>query len=144
MLTGPKPSAISERTAAPVGVTSSASMGLPVTGHPFRSDRAATELLDRIYNAESVLQDMDRQLYGNRSKMEVGEKQPATPRSRASVASRGLSTSYGPTALHKKSLELGMKELEPIKSSLKELTEVTLPELERDLREAGAPPIEGQ
>lgn len=110
----------------------------------FRSDRAATELLDRIYNAELVLQDLDKKLNGNRSKMEVGEKQPATPRSRVSVASRGLTTSYGPTALHKKSLELGMKELEPIKSSLKVLTEETLPELERDLREAGAPPIKGQ
>ena len=36
-----------------------------------------------------------------------------------------------------------LKELEPIQSNLKELTEKTLPELEQDLKEAGAPWIEG-
>ena len=110
----------------------------------FRINRETPELLNRIYEAEAALQELDRQLNGESSKTEVGEKQTATPGARFSVASMGLSTSYGPTGLHRESLALCIKEVEPIKTGVEELTKETLPQLERELKEAGAPWIEGQ
>ena len=43
---------------------------------------------------------------------------------------------------HRKSLELGINELEPIKLGVEKLTKETLPQLERDLKDAGAPRID--
>ncbi|MEN8227756.1 MAG: glycosyl hydrolase [Bacteroidota bacterium] len=108
----------------------------------FRSDRENPEIQSRIFETETLLLDLDRQLNGNRSKMEVGEKQTATPRNRISVAWRGLNTTYGPTDLHRESLELGIKELEPIKLGVEKLSNEILPQLERELKEAGAPWID--
>ncbi|MCK5136944.1 MAG: hypothetical protein KAR19_14250 [Bacteroidales bacterium] len=110
----------------------------------YRIDLETPDLLNRINGVEAVLHDLEKQLNGSPSKMEVGEKQPATPRNRMSVSSRGLSTTYGPSDLHMESLILGRKELEPIRDGLMEVMEAVLPQLERDLKEAGAPWIEGQ
>jgi hypothetical protein len=46
--------------------------------------------------------------------------------------------------MHKQSLEAGKSELAKIKQDLAEIVEVTLPQLEKELKEAGAPWIEGQ
>jgi hypothetical protein len=46
--------------------------------------------------------------------------------------------------LHKQSLETGKSELAKIKQPLSEISEITLPRLEKELKEAGAPWIEGQ
>ena len=83
-------------------------------------------------------------LNGYSSKSEIGEKDLPSPRERLSVASRGLSTSYGPTDLHRESLELGRLELDPIMKAVKKLTEESIPAVEKQLQEAGAPWIEGQ
>ena len=109
-----------------------------------RIDGEVPELLNRIYETDLTLQKLDGQLSGNSSKGEVGEKSIATPAGRLSVASMGLSTTYGPTELHMESLELGLKQIEPIKSGVKEMIEVILPQLEQDLMKAGAPWIEGE
>ena len=108
----------------------------------YRIDRETPDLLNRINGVETVLHDLDKQLNGSPSKREVGEKQPATPRNRLSVSSRGLATTYGPSDLHMQSLTLGRKELEPIRDGLMEVMEEALPQLEMDLKQAGAPPIE--
>ncbi|MCK4750158.1 MAG: hypothetical protein KAT15_24045, partial [Bacteroidales bacterium] len=110
----------------------------------FILDRNAPELLEQVYKVESVIRQLDLQLNGNQSKNEMGEKQVPTPGLRMMVGSRGLSTSYGPTELHRESLELGKKELEPITSELKKVTNELLPGLEKALKDAGAPWIEGQ
>ena len=46
--------------------------------------------------------------------------------------------------MHQQSLEAGKSELAKIKQELAEIIEVTLPQLEKELKEAGAPWIEGQ
>ena len=46
--------------------------------------------------------------------------------------------------MHRQSLELGKQELDPIKAYLERLTGEVIPGLEQELREAGAPLIEGQ
>lgn len=110
----------------------------------FRIEGENQKLLSRIYVAESTLKQLDLQLNGNSSKREILEKQSATPLTRISVASSGLRTTYGPTDLHKESLVLCKKELNPIIVGVKELTEETIPNLEQELKNAGAPYIEGQ
>lgn len=110
----------------------------------FQIDGDHQELLQRIYQVEAQLQALDRQLDGNQAKMEIGEKQLPTPGSRLSVARQGLGTTYGPTMLHRESLDLGKNELAPIKADAKEILEVKIPGLGRDLAAAGAPWIQGQ
>ena len=55
----------------------------------------------------------------------------------------GLSTTYGPTALHEKSLGMAEAELPGLKSKVDALTGTTLPDLIQRLKDAGAPYIQG-
>jgi len=110
----------------------------------FRMDRQPSGMLERIYEAEEAFRELDTQLHGSPSKAEVGEKNPPTPGTRLSVCMRGLSTTYGPADLHKKSLEIGKRELVPLREKLGKLTGQVLPQLEEELRQAGAPWIEGE
>ncbi len=58
------------------------------------------------------------------------------------VAYRGLSTTYGPTDLHRESLKLGLEELKPLQSELKKLAGEMIPELWKSMKEAGAPLVD--
>ena len=109
-----------------------------------RLDQDTPELLQRIYELDALFRKLDVRANGHPSKNEVGEKQSPTPNNRYYTASRGLNSLYGPTGLHRQSLELGKQELEPIKAYLERLTAEVIPQLEEELREAGAPLIEGQ
>jgi hypothetical protein len=110
----------------------------------FRLDKEAKDLELRIHNTSEKLKELYSLMHGSPSKNEVGESGPPTPGGTLNVASRGLVTTYGPTTMHKQSLEIGKSELAKIKLSLEEIIEVNLPQLEKDLKEAGAPWIEGQ
>jgi hypothetical protein len=110
----------------------------------FRMDQEVPGLLGRIYDAEREVQELDRAMNGTRTKSEIGEKQVATPADRISVARSGLATTYGPTALHKESLGMGIRELDPIQLGLVKLLEEILPGIESELKNAGAPWVEGQ
>ncbi len=105
-------------------------------------DRDTPRLLERVYEADSVVKQLDMQLGGNPSMEEVGEKQVPSPGLRMMVASRGLSTTYGPTELHKESLKMGKEELAPVKEGVEQLTGELLPQLEKALKAAGAPWIQ--
>ncbi len=109
-----------------------------------RLDREENDLVTRIYNARMRLLDLDKQLNGDDTKDEIGERSSPTPRSRMSVGMRGLRTTYGPTPMHKESLEIGKNQLAGLKSELTEITDNVLPGIEQALRDAGAPWIEGQ
>ena len=107
-------------------------------------DKESKELESRIHDARLKLLELNKQLNGSSVKAEVGESGPPTPQSRLSIAFYGLTTTYGPTTLHRESLEICKKQIAEIKLSLTELVDHTLPQLESDLKEAGAPWIEGQ
>jgi photosystem II stability/assembly factor-like uncharacterized protein len=110
----------------------------------YQMNQEVPQLLTRIAELEKTALGLQIDLSGYSSKSEIGEKDGITPRERFSVASAGLSTSYGPTNMHRESLKLGRSELDPIKTGVKKLTEEMLPLLEQELSEAGAPWIEGQ
>jgi hypothetical protein len=59
------------------------------------------------------------------------------------VGYRGLSTTYGPTEMHRQSIQVGQAELAPIRSEIEGYADEVVPSLERELEGLGAPPIEG-
>ncbi len=102
------------------------------------------ELETRIYQVSRDLQDLDIQLNGNQSKDEIGEKNAPTVNSRLGVAFRGVRTTYGPTALHRESLELANNMLTDIKTVLMRIVSTDMPSIESALESLGAPWMEGQ
>ena len=107
----------------------------------FRLDKDNSTMLEKVHDADSSLRELEIKFNGYRTKNEIGEKQNPTPGSRLGVAYRGLSTTYGPTPLHRQSLELAKKELVPIQLELEKFNKEVLDRLENELVEAGAPII---
>jgi len=105
----------------------------------FRMEGDAGELLEEVYRTEAEVHKLYGALYGRQSKAQVGVQDAATLQTRWSVARSGLSTSYGPTPMHRESLQNGRDEMKPIKEQVRTLKNTTLPALEEKLRQAGAP-----
>ena len=99
------------------------------------------ELNSKLYSAEKELNYLEKMIKGSSSKGEVGEKTEATIQSRLSFASRGLSTTYGPTKLHKESLELAKKSFNNLKPRVEKMFKETLPNLKKLLEKHGSPYI---
>jgi hypothetical protein len=56
----------------------------------------------------------------------------------------GAGTTYGPTPMHRRSLEIAKSEYEALKTELNDIHERRIPETEKLLIDAGAPWMEGQ
>ena len=98
-----------------------------------------------IYYLNQQLIDIKKKLYGNSSKDQIGEKNNPTVMSRLSAASMGVQNStYGPTPTHVKSLEMAKTEFASIKTELENVVNIQIPNVEKQLINAGAPWIEGQ
>lgn len=108
-----------------------------------RADSLDPDLNDRLYQTRLELLELREQMRGSEAKGEIGERGPPTPSSRLSVGYRGLSTTYGPTEMHRQSIQAGQAELAPIRREIERYADDVLPSLERDLQGLGAPPIEG-
>jgi photosystem II stability/assembly factor-like uncharacterized protein len=103
------------------------------------------ELDEQIYQLKTELQEIEKQLYGNRSKDEIGEKDRPTFRSRLYFAQGGIrNITYGPTAAQRRSLEIAEAEFQDLKRSLDEIVNNKMPAMEKALVDAGAPWLEGQ
>lgn len=109
-----------------------------------RTSAAPGNLDNELHQLKQTLFELDEQLNGNRSKEQVGEKTKPTIADRHSVASSTFSSTYGPTSLHKMSLEIAKSEIQQLRIELNEIVEKELPEIEKALRDAGAPWMEGQ
>ena len=110
-------------------------------------ERANTEpgaLNKELYDLKQQLYNLEEKLYGNRTKSEIGERNSPTVNSRLRVGRRGLSTTYGPTPLHRESLTIAKKELATIADAVEEISMKTIPALEKNLQRVGAPYIHGQ
>jgi chromosome segregation ATPase len=105
----------------------------------FRMEDDAGDLLEEVYRTEAEVQKLNEMLNGKQTKGQVGEQEAATLETRWYVAEMGLSTSYGPTTMHKESLQTGIEEMKPIREQVRTLKNTTLPALEEKLRNAGAP-----
>lgn len=91
------------------------------------------------------LDKLDTRLNGNAAKNAVGEHNIPSIGDRIFVAVVGTSrSSYGPTATHKRSLEIAENEMKDVRNALSELLEKRIPSFEQQLQQAGAPWVPGQ
>jgi hypothetical protein len=99
----------------------------------------------KLFRIKQDLLKLDEKLNGNRSKNQIGEGNIPTIRRRINVAFRGtLNSTYGPTPTHIRSLEIARTEFTEFNSELNKILKQQIPELERELSDAGAPWMEGQ
>ena len=102
-------------------------------------------MYDQVFILRTEFLALDRRLNGNHSKQEVGAKNDPTVGERMGVARSGnWGSTYGPTPMHLESFEISKVEFAEINSSLKVLLDQKVPAMEKALKDAGAPWIEGQ
>jgi photosystem II stability/assembly factor-like uncharacterized protein len=109
-----------------------------------KTNAAPNDLLSKINAARINLLDIDKELNGDSTKGEIGESSKPTASDGGSLGWFGFSNTYGPTDEHKGLLSRVKSQLAKVKTDLKKVTEGVLPQLERELKQAGAPWIEGQ
>ncbi len=110
-----------------------------------KSVNPTEDLSNRIYQIRMSLLDIEKELSGDKTKGEIGERSNPTPADGQFIGMVALRTNtYGPTATHLAAFNRAEKQLNQIKTKLKDLTENVLPAIEKDLKIAGAPWIEGQ
>jgi len=96
-------------------------------------DAAVRALESRLYDAEEAL-------VGNHSKKRMGEATRRSVTDRLQVVTIGVvSSTYGPTRTHLRSLELAEQRFEEVRRALHAILDVELPELEDRIEAAGAP-----
>ncbi len=98
----------------------------------------------QLHELRESLLNIDRKLYGNRSRSAIGEKDDLTIRTRLGVALSSSSSTYGPTPTHKRSLEIARAQFTELKSELEYIVNIKMPQVEKAIIEAGAPWVEGQ
>lgn len=109
-----------------------------------KSVNPSTELFNKIYNAKIKLLAIDKELNGDRTKAEIGEKSNPTPLDGNYLGVMTSQNTYGPTANIKSAVDRAKNQLSNIKSKLSSLINIELKAIEIELKKAGAPWIEGQ
>ena len=102
------------------------------------------EIYTNLNQVREKLLDLEKALTGDKVKGEVGERSDPTPGDAEDIASSALNTTYGPTATHKAAFQVAKDQLERISNEIKEMNQKIIPQLEEQLKSAGAPWIEGQ
>ena len=101
-------------------------------------------LTQQLYQAKNQLADIDKELNGDSIKGEIGERSEPSASDGQSLGWLISSNTYGPTAEHKLLLSRVKNQLSEVKSKLKVLHKNTIPNLEQQVKDSGAPYIEGQ
>ncbi len=101
-------------------------------------------LESKLYDLKKRIATLDRMLTGSEAKSEIGERNPPTIRSRMGVARRALFSTYGPTEMHRRSLEIAKEEIAKVSKKILSISQKEIPAMEKALQDAGAPWIEGQ
>ncbi len=110
-----------------------------------RAQNVPGSLETKLYNLKQEIVDIQIEFYGSRAKGKIGERGNPTVYSRMSAAHMGtMKSTYGPTPTHIRSLEIAKKQFLPIRNKIEDIVSNKIPELEKELRDAGAPWIEGQ
>ena len=109
-----------------------------------RTEKQLDGLNTELYQIKQELLKVEVQMYGYKSKDEIGEKNNPTVRSRLRAATSGVENStYGPTPTHERSLELAKKEYHSLQQELDVMVKDKIPAIEKQLKEAGGPDIKG-
>ena len=110
----------------------------------YRTNTDPQAILSLITEAKKALAGLRKQIDGSPSKNIIGERNPASWQDHLSVAMRGMGTTYGPTPLHKQSLQIAAELLENMKAAIKDVAQEKVPAIEAALIKAGAPYMSGQ
>lgn len=102
------------------------------------------EVAATLYALEQSLTALERKAEGSPARAEIGERNPPSVQTHMRAAYRGMTTTYGPTPLHRKSLNLAKAMLADLRPEIEQIAEKDLPALAKKLKEAGAPYILGQ
>lgn len=106
---------------------------------PLKPDAFAADL----HAIQQAMTALKRQAEGSPAREEIGERNPPSIRTHLRAAARGLSTTYGPTALHRKGLEKAKVMISTLQPELEKIAQ-QLQALDQKLKTAGAPYILGQ
>lgn len=109
-----------------------------------RAPAAPGTMATKLHDLQQQLYAFEEKLEGNKSRDEIGERNPPNAGDHLSVARRGLSTTYGPTALHKQSLGIAKTMMASLYTEISTFANTTIPQLEKELKAMGAPYILGQ
>ena len=105
-----------------------------------RSRSIPGDLDKQLHELQNKLALMNKQLSGDPLRNEVGEKSQPTIGRRISVAAMGTMTStYGPSPMHKESLAIAKKQYAELKAELDVIVNEEIPALEKALKDAKAP-----
>ena len=109
-------------------------------------ERTATpfaEFAAELDSVSSAISQIKRRLDGSPARDEIGERNPPSYGTHDWTARRGLNTTYGPTAMHRSSLEKSRAIYSELAAEITRLNDEILPEIEARLMQAGAPYIKG-
>lgn len=95
----------------------------------------------KLVEAQEAFAAVEREVNGSPAKNEIGERNNPGISNHLSVAYRGLSTTYGPTPNHQKSLAIANNLMNDLEGVLQPFLTQIIPELERELEQVGAPMI---
>ncbi|NNK09770.1 MAG: glycosyl hydrolase, partial [Flavobacteriaceae bacterium] len=109
-----------------------------------RAPATPGNMATRLHDLKQQLYAFEERLEGNKSRDEIGERNPPNAGDHLNVARRGLSTTYGPTPLHQQNLELAKTMMASLYTEIATIANSTIPQLERELKQMGAPYILGQ
>ena len=108
-----------------------------------KSENVNTDLYSRVRKLKENLLSIDKELSGDKTKAEIGEPSDPNANSRSNMYASILSNStYGPTEHHIEMFNNSKKRLDRVKVKLKDI-EPSIDQLLSDLKDAGAPWIEG-
>ena len=109
-----------------------------------KAEKPNDNLFKRINDARLALLNIDKELNGDDTKGEIGERSNPRASEGNSLGWRTSGNTYGPTDEHKAMLNRVKSQLAKVKSKLRDVLNNTLPQIERELKNTGAPWVEGQ
>ena len=106
------------------------------------SEAVPGNLDKKIHDLKQNLFLLDEKLFGKKSKSSIGEKRKPNIYNRINAAYMGVyESTYGPTPVFINSLEIANSEFQLIKIELEDIITNRIPEIEQELKKAGAPLI---
>lgn len=109
-----------------------------------KSNKPSADLVKKLYDTKIQLLNLDKAMNGDDTKGEIGERSNPTPNDAGMIGWIALGNTYGPTANHMAAYNRAKDQLAELKVDIKKVSSVTIPALEKELKAAGAPWIEGQ
>ncbi len=101
-------------------------------------------LAGEVQELREAIRELQLKTEGSPARDEIGERNPPSVQNFFVTAYRGMNTTYGPTAMHRQSLDTARDMLGELEPQVNRIADQMVPALERKLEAAGAPYIKGR